>query len=192
MAQATSDTMRKLMRLVVTEGVGKLAEVPGYFIGGKTGTAEKFDDRGNYKKNVNIVAFVGAFPINAPRYAIYMMVDEPKANAQSHGYRTAGQIVAPAVSKVVTRIGPMLGILPETDAQAAAVAASLAVPMQPTRGSGPAALAAPKPPAVKPTPSAAPPAPSVLRPAPARPASGDFRHEAVLMLPPGRQDLATR
>jgi cell division protein FtsI (penicillin-binding protein 3) len=192
MQQSTSDTMRKVMRLVVTEGVGKLAEVPGYFLGGKTGTAEKFDQNGRYKKNVNIVAFVGVFPVNAPRYAIYMMLDEPKANAASHGYRTAGQIVAPATSKVVARIGPMLGLLPETE-QAAAIAATLAIPMQPTRGAGVSVTAPAKPPPPKPVPTPAPPAASVLRPTPPpKPAPGDFRHEAVLTLPPGRQNLATR
>jgi cell division protein FtsI (penicillin-binding protein 3) len=189
MQQSTSDTMRKLMRLVVTEGVGKAAEVPGYFLGGKTGTAEKFDQNGKYKKNVNIVAFVGVFPMNAPRYAVYMMLDEPKANAQSHGYRTAGQIVAPATGKVVTRIGPMLGLLPENEAASAAIAAQLAMPLQPTRGAAPPVAAAPKPVVPKP----APPATSAIRPAPApaKPAT-DFRNEAALSIPAGGQTVAAR
>ena len=78
--------MRKLMRIVVTEGSAKGAEVPGYFVGGKTGTAQKTGPRGGYLADKRIAAFVGAFPINAPRYAIYVMVDEPKPNAQ---HRTA-------------------------------------------------------------------------------------------------------
>ena len=78
------------MRLVVTDGSGQGAEVPGYFVGGKTGTAQKTGPRGGYLENKRIAAFVGAFPMHAPRYAIYVMVDEPKPNARSHGYRDRG------------------------------------------------------------------------------------------------------
>jgi cell division protein FtsI (penicillin-binding protein 3) len=94
---STSDTIRKLMRLVVTDGYGKPAEVPGYYVGGKTGTAEKVGAHG-YKKHTNVAAFMSVFPMNAPRYAVYMMLDEPKANASTHGYATAGWVAAPAVA----------------------------------------------------------------------------------------------
>jgi cell division protein FtsI/penicillin-binding protein 2 len=66
--------MRKLMRLVVSDGFGKTAEVPGYFIGGKTGTAEK-SGKGGYKKKANIQAFTSVFPMNAPRYAVSVVVE---------------------------------------------------------------------------------------------------------------------
>jgi cell division protein FtsI (penicillin-binding protein 3) len=135
MQQATSDTMRKLMRLVVTDGYGKPAEVAGYFVGGKTGTAEKVG-HGAYKKHTNVSAFMSVFPMNAPRYAVYMMLDEPKANASSHGYATAGWVSAPAAGKVIGRIGPILGMMPQTGAAAEAIQASLAMPLEPGRPAG--------------------------------------------------------
>src|SRR5690606_26354201 len=129
MSQQTSDIMRKLMRLVVSDGFGKSAEVPGYFIGGKTGTAEK-SGRGGYRKKANVQAFMSVFPMNAPRYAVYFMLDEAKANASTFGYATAGWVAAPGAGRVVARIGPMLGLLPETT-NIPAIAASLAIPLVP-------------------------------------------------------------
>ena len=132
MKPATSDTLRKLMRLVVTDGYGKPADVPGYFVGGKTGTAEKTTAHG-YKKHANISAFMSVFPMNAPRYAVYFMLDEPKGNASTGGYSTAGAVSAPGAGRVISRIGPMLGMMPETT-QAQAIQASLSMPLQPGRG----------------------------------------------------------
>ncbi|MBV8914669.1 MAG: penicillin-binding protein 2, partial [Acetobacteraceae bacterium] len=118
MQPSTSDTMRKLMRLVVTDGYGKPADVPGYFVGGKTGTAEKNSGHG-YKKHANISAFMSVFPMNAPKYAVYFMLDEPKGNASTGGFSTAGAVSAPAAGRVIARIGPMLGLMPETTTAAA-------------------------------------------------------------------------
>ena len=132
MKQSTSDTMRRLMRLVVTDGYGKPADVPGYFVGGKTGTAEKTTS-GGYKKHANVSAFMSVFPMSAPRYAVYFMLDEPKGNASTGGYSTAGAVSAPGAGRVIARIGPMLGLMPET-VTAAATQASLAMPLQPGRG----------------------------------------------------------
>lgn len=109
----TSETLRRLMRLVVTDGSGKGAEVAGYYVGGKTGTAQKTGPRGGYLENKRIAAFIGAFPMQAPRFAVYVMVDEPKPNARSHGYATAGWVAAPAANMVISRIAPILGMLPE-------------------------------------------------------------------------------
>jgi cell division protein FtsI (penicillin-binding protein 3) len=133
MQEATSDTMRKLMRLVVTNGYGKSAEVPGYYPGGKTGTAEKVGAHG-YKKHANVAAFISVFPMNAPRYAVYMMLDEPHATAATHGYATAGWVAAPAAGRVIARIGPMLGMLPDLS-HAAEIQQALAIPLRPARGS---------------------------------------------------------
>jgi cell division protein FtsI (penicillin-binding protein 3) len=134
MQQSTSDTMRKLMRLVVTDGYGKPADVPGYFVGGKTGTAEKTAGHG-YKKHANISAFMSVFPMNAPRYAVYFMLDEPKGNASTGGYSTAGAVSAPGAGRVIARIGPMLGLMPET-VTAAATQATLAMPLVVGRPAG--------------------------------------------------------
>lgn len=135
MQERTSEIMRKMMRLVVTDGYGKPAEVPGYFVGGKTGTAEKVGAKGTYRKHTNVSAFMSVFPMNAPRYAVYMMLDSPQGNAATHGFTTAGWVAAPAAGRVIARIGPMLGLLPQTD-DAAAIQASLAVPLQPGRPPG--------------------------------------------------------
>ncbi len=132
MQRSTSDLMRRLMRLVVTAGFGKKAEVPGYFPGGKTGTAEKNTGHG-YKKHANVSAFMSVFPMQAPRYAVYMMLDEPHGNASTGGYSTAGQVAAPAAGRVISRIGPILGLMPDIQ-DAPAIEQALAIPLQPARG----------------------------------------------------------
>lgn len=113
-SEQTSAQIRQLMRLVVQVGSGKKANAPGYLVGGKTGTADKQQGRG-YNENARLAAFVAAFPMNAPRYAIVVMVDEPKPNAQSYGYATAGWVAAPVVGALVQRMAPLLGIAPISD-----------------------------------------------------------------------------
>ncbi|HYM72149.1 MAG TPA: penicillin-binding protein 2 [Stellaceae bacterium] len=107
----TSDQMRKLMRLVVEYGTAKFAAAPGYVVGGKTGTAEK-NSGGHYQEKKLLSSFIGAFPMNDPKYVILTMVDEPHGNKQSHGYATAGWTVAPATSRIIERIAPLLGVAP--------------------------------------------------------------------------------
>ena len=104
----TSYKMRALLRLVVTEGTGGKADAPGYRIGGKTGTAEKY-----HNKSLLVTSFAGVFPMDEPRYVIVVMLDEPKATAETFGFRTAGWNVAPVISKTVSRIAPMLGVRPD-------------------------------------------------------------------------------
>jgi cell division protein FtsI (penicillin-binding protein 3) len=108
----TSETMRKLLRLTVTKGTGRRANAPGYRVGGKTGTAEKIAS-GRYVRGANVSTFAAAFPMDAPRYVIIAMVDDPRGSKESAGFRTAGMVVAPAISRLVSRIGPMLGVQPE-------------------------------------------------------------------------------
>jgi len=110
-SEKTSEQMRKLMRLVVEFGTAKLAAAPGYVVGGKTGTAEK-NVGGHYQEKKLLSDFVGVFPMHDPRYVVLTMVDEPHANKSSHGYATAGWTVAPATSRIVTRIAPLLGVAP--------------------------------------------------------------------------------
>jgi cell division protein FtsI (penicillin-binding protein 3) len=186
MQQGTSDIVRKLMRLVVTDGFGQKAEVPGYYVGGKTGTAEKIVGRG-YNHHSRVSAFMGVFPMNAPRYAVYMMLDEPKADASTHGYATAGWVSAPAAGRVIARAAPMLGLLPDLE-NAAAIKAALAIPLQPSRpgGSRPGAPQAAAPPVAHAAPAPVRPpvvtAPTATLPPPtARPVAPilqDLRHEA--------------
>ncbi len=111
-SQATSDRMRQLLRLIVLEGTGKKAEAPGYRVGGKTGTAE-VAGKGGYERHTNVSTFAAAFPMDAPRYVVVAMLDSPVGNAQSFGLTTAAWTVAPVVGRVITRVGPMLGVMPD-------------------------------------------------------------------------------
>ncbi len=108
---ATSAQMRQLMRLVVVKGTGRKADAAGYAVGGKTGTADKTAGRG-YARNARIASFVGAFPMDDPRYVIFAMVDEPKPTKESFGYATGGWVAAPLVGRLVERVGPLLGVAP--------------------------------------------------------------------------------
>ena len=107
-SEDTSYKMRALLRLVVTHGTGKKADAPGYRIGGKTGSAEKYHNR-----SLLVTTFAGVFPIDDPRYVVVAMLDEPKGIAETHGFRTAAWNVGPVISKVVSRIGPVLGVQPD-------------------------------------------------------------------------------
>ena len=166
MKLGTSDIIRHLMRLVVTDGYGKPADIPGYYVGGKTGTAEKIG-KGGYKKHTNVSAFMSVFPMNAPRYAVYFMLDEPHGNKSTGGYSTAGAVSAPAAGRVIAKIAPMLGLLPDMQ-DFPAITEQLAIPMQPPHGftlrPQPPILGGPVAAAVETAPVAAGPAPE-LRPA---------------------------
>ena len=108
----TSEKVRRLMRLVVSDGTGRKADVPGYLLGGKTGTADKLKGT-KYSRSTKISSFVGVFPINQPRYAILIIVDEPKGNKSTHNFATGGWVAAPAVGRIVRQIGPIIGIAPD-------------------------------------------------------------------------------
>lgn len=107
----TSDRMRRLLRLVVETGTGRNADAKGYLVGGKTGTAEK-QVNGSYKRNALISSFVGVYPITAPRFVVFAMLDEPKGIKESYGYATGGWTAAPVVRGVVARMAALFGIAP--------------------------------------------------------------------------------
>ncbi|WP_300296160.1 penicillin-binding protein 2 [Ferrovibrio sp.] len=123
-----SDTMRKLMLLVVEEGTGKKAEVDGYLVGGKTGSSEKVNDRGGYNKKANFNTFVAGFPMHNPRYIVQVMVDEPKGNKSTYGFATAGWTAAPAAGRIISRIAPLLGV-PPVDESSPALKQAMYVPI---------------------------------------------------------------
>ncbi len=112
-SETTARAVRSMMRLVVShkDGTGNFAEAPGYMVGGKTGTAEKIKV-GGYNTKSNITTFAAIFPVHEPRYVIILMIDEPKGQKHSHGFATAGWVVAPAVRQIVEQIAPLLNILP--------------------------------------------------------------------------------
>ena len=105
----TSDHVRRLLRLVVKNGTGRKAAAEGYLVGGKTGTAEKVVGS-RYKKKAVISSFIGAFPMSAPRYVIFAMIDEPSVTKETLRRPTGGRVAAPVVGKVIARIGPLLGV----------------------------------------------------------------------------------
>jgi len=116
---ATSDKMRVLMRRNVAEqaGTGKRAEVRGYQVGGKTGTAE-MPGVGGYREKAVISSFLAAFPMDNPRYLVFVLLFEPKATQETAGEVLASRNAAPTAGRVISRIGPLLGMVP-TQAAAA-------------------------------------------------------------------------
>ena len=106
--------MRNLFHLVVEKGTGKQAKVEGYSVGGKTGTAEKAGV-GGYRKKDLISSFVGIFPVDKPRYVIFVMLDEPKGIEETQNFASGGWTAAPAVGKIIKQIGPILNIMPSQD-----------------------------------------------------------------------------
>ena len=119
-SERTSATMRLLMRQVVTRGTASMAEVEGFAFGGKTGTADKPDERGGYARNRVIATFAGAFPMNDPRYVIVVTLDEPNETSSGEARRTAGWTVVPVAAEIVRRTAPLLGLRPQNNAESLA------------------------------------------------------------------------
>jgi cell division protein FtsI (penicillin-binding protein 3) len=110
----TSIKMRYLMRLNAEIGSGKSANVRGYYVGGKTGTAEKVVN-GRYSKTKLLTDFMAILPADKPRYLLLIMLDEPQPSKETHGYATAGWNAGPTAAKVIERIAPLLDIEPRFD-----------------------------------------------------------------------------
>jgi cell division protein FtsI (penicillin-binding protein 3) len=119
--------MRDLLRLVVADGTGRNADVPGYEVGGKTGTAEK-PGRHGYRDKALISSFVGVFPMREPRYVIMVSMDEPKGIKETGGYATGGAVAAPSVRAIIERIVTLYGIQPVDPVAAAKYLAALPPP----------------------------------------------------------------
>lgn len=113
LSASTSSAMRELMRLNVTmpQGTGRRADVAGYRVGGKTGTAE-IPGKGGYQEKSVISSFIGAMPMDAPRYVLLVTLFEPQPADGTKGGITAGLNAAPVAGAIVVRIAPILGILP--------------------------------------------------------------------------------
>ena len=110
----TSEMMRYLMRLNVEKGTARKADIPGYYIGGKTGTADKVIN-GRYSKSSVLTDFMAVLPADQPRYLLLIMLDDPKALPETHGFKTSGWNAVPVGGAVVARIAPLLGIEPRMD-----------------------------------------------------------------------------
>lgn len=107
--ETTSKYMRQLMRIVVTEGTGKKAEVKGYYVGGKTGTAEKAI-AGKYYKDKRMSSFFGIMPATNPKYIIYIIFDEPQGIKETYGFAGGGWTAAPTVGAVFERMAVLYGM----------------------------------------------------------------------------------
>ena len=107
--ESTSKIMREMLRNVVLNGTGKNADVVGYEVGGKTGTAERAEF-GKYNERKNTASFVAAFPMSKPEYLIFVSFDRP-----DYSFNTGGMVATPVVSNIIRGIAPILGIAPNYD-----------------------------------------------------------------------------
>ncbi len=126
-SKRTSNQLRRLLRAVVEKGTGRKAQAPGFLVGGKTGTAEKAAV-GGYSRKALISSFAAAFPMTAPKYVVYLLLDEPRGDVETHGFATAGWTAAPLAGRVISRIAPILGVRP-VDSEAAPVRRAMAMPL---------------------------------------------------------------
>jgi cell division protein FtsI (penicillin-binding protein 3) len=110
----TSDKMRYLMRLNAEKGTATKADVKGYYVGGKTGTSDKIVG-GRYSKTKVLTTFMAIMPADKPRYQLLIMLDEPQAAPDTHGFTTSGWNAVPVAGKVIARIAPILGLEPRFD-----------------------------------------------------------------------------
>lgn len=113
-SKQTSLDMRKLLRDVVIEGSGKNANIPGYEVAGKTGTANKIVD-GKYIKGKNVTSFVAAFPASDPKYSLMVIIDDPKPLKETFGFVTSGWNACPTGGKIISRVAPQLNVRPNFD-----------------------------------------------------------------------------
>jgi cell division protein FtsI (penicillin-binding protein 3) len=110
----TSVAMRYLMRLNAEKGSAKKADIPGYYVGGKTGTAEKVIN-GRYSKTRLFTTFMAVMPSDNPQYLITIIMDEPQGLPETHGYATAAWNAGATAGLLIPRIAPLLGLAPRFD-----------------------------------------------------------------------------
>jgi cell division protein FtsI (penicillin-binding protein 3) len=108
--ESTSDTMRQMLRSVAIDGTGKKANIEGYEVGGKTGTANRAES-GGYNESQTMASFVAVFPMSSPKYLVYVIFDRP-----NYSFNTGGMVAAPVAGRVVKNIAPLLGVRPQINA----------------------------------------------------------------------------
>ncbi|WP_386168094.1 peptidoglycan D,D-transpeptidase FtsI family protein [Sulfitobacter pontiacus] len=115
MSERAAADARAMLRAVVTEGTASFAEVPGYQIGGKTGTADKPGPRGGYLEDKVIATFASMFPAHDPKYVLIVTLDEPVETSGDKPRRTAGWTAVPVAAEMVRRVAPLLGLRPTVE-----------------------------------------------------------------------------
>ncbi|MBS9716886.1 peptidoglycan D,D-transpeptidase FtsI family protein [Pseudohalocynthiibacter aestuariivivens] len=112
----TSAIVRDLLRQVVVRGTASFGEVPGYAVGGKTGTADKpRENGGGYYDDKVIATFASVFPANDPKYVLIVTLDEPEVHTLGEMRRTAGWTAVPVAAEIIRRVAPLLGLRPQIE-----------------------------------------------------------------------------
>ncbi|MFK7838057.1 MAG: peptidoglycan D,D-transpeptidase FtsI family protein [Sulfitobacter sp.] len=106
---------RAMLRAVVSKGTASFARVPGYFVGGKTGTADKPKPRGGYYKKKTLATFASIFPAHDPKYVLIVTLDEPVETSGDKPRRTAGWTAVPVAAEMIRRVAPLLGVRPTVE-----------------------------------------------------------------------------
>jgi len=114
-SKAASKAARKMLRKVVVKGTASFGEVPGYHVGGKTGTADKPKPRGGYYDDKVIATFASVFPAHDPKYVLIVTLDEPVETSGPKDRRTAGWTAVPVAAEVIRRTAPLLGLRPDVE-----------------------------------------------------------------------------
>ncbi|MEC3859986.1 penicillin-binding protein 2 [Mesobacterium sp. TK19101] len=117
-SEQTSAQARAMLRLVVShrDGTASFGDVPGYAVGGKTGTAEKLKENGGgYYADRNINTFASMFPAHAPKYVLVVTLDEPVESSGAEPRRTAGWTAVPVAAEIIRRVAPLLGMRPDVE-----------------------------------------------------------------------------
>ena len=114
-SEAVSKQALSMLRSVVTDGTATMAEVPGYPVAGKTGTADKPSPTGRYYDDKVITNFAALFPAGDPKYVLVLTMDEPEDTTGEEARRTAGWTAVPVAAEIITRVAPLLGLRPENN-----------------------------------------------------------------------------
>jgi cell division protein FtsI (penicillin-binding protein 3) len=121
-SEQVSAAARSMLRQVVTRGTASFGEVPGYAVGGKTGTADKPKPRGGYYRDKVIATFACVFPAHDPKYVLILTLDEPAETSGPRPRRTAGWTAVPVAAELIRRTAPLLGLRPTPEPTDEAVA----------------------------------------------------------------------
>lgn len=121
MSQKAAETSLMMLRKVVTDGTASFSDVPGYSVGGKTGSADKTTKRGGYYEEKVLTTFASVFPTDDPKYVLIVSMDEAVESAGEEPRRTAGWTAVPVAGEMITRIAPLLGLRPALEPREKAV-----------------------------------------------------------------------